>query len=270
MSYDTISLYQSGDKVRLIQRALNELMMVEIPVSGVFDPVTQGVLSRLQTRLGVKENDRFGPCYGPMSRDEIERHISERFITEEEIQQQASWLGIEVSVLKTVISCLGVEFGFLPDGELCLAFNERLFFDLYRKEFGHAQANELMCSQPDVCSTGYSHYCGGHKEVVRFKKASRINEAIAIRSASYGKFQTPGILHEACGFEDPYSFYEYLKRSEDNQLKVLCRKIKANSMLNESLIRRDWMRFCRKYFGAANGIENMALLFESKYRQLLS
>ena len=207
MSNETISLYQSGDEVRLIQRALNELMLVEIPVSGVFDPVTQGVLSRLQSRLGVKESDRYGTCYGPISRDEISRHIGERFITFEEIQRQSSYLGIEIEVLKTLIACLGNEFGFLPDGELSLAYNERQFFELYKQEFGHHKANDLMCSQPDVCNTGQSHYCGGRREVSRFKKALQINESIAIRSATYGKFQTPGMLHEACGFEDPYSFY---------------------------------------------------------------
>jgi hypothetical protein len=103
-------------------------------------------------------------------------------------------------------------------------------------------------------------YVGGKGEWDRLNKAiaitmpgdngdivKRITEA-AYASASYGCFQIMGFHYSSLGYDDIIKFLADMKHSEGRQLKVLCKFLRVNNMVDD-LKNKHWAAFAVRYNG---------------------
>lgn len=78
--------------------------------------------------------------------------------------------------------------------------------------------------------------------------AMGLDEAAALKSASWGLGQIMGFNHEACGFKTVAAFVDAMVRGERDQLLAFARLLRTWG-LGEKLKRQDWAGFARKYNG---------------------
>lgn len=80
-------------------------------------------------------------------------------------------------------------------------------------------------------------------------RAIAIDEAAALKSASWGLGQVMGFNHALCGFDTVQEFVRAMMLSEGAQLYCMARFIVSNR-LQRHLRRRNWSSFARGYNGS--------------------
>lgn len=119
---------------------------------------------------------------------------------------------------------------------------------IFSAETGHA----FDASHPDVSSRTWDAklYIGGQSEYARLHAAMLLDEAAALKAASWGMFQILGRNHLVCGFPDVHAFVAAMKRGEREQLLAFVAFVKGNG-LDRALRDHDWPAFARGYNGPA-------------------
>lgn len=82
----------------------------------------------------------------------------------------------------------------------------------------------------------------------RLKAAMEIDEAAALRSASWGLGQVMGFNHVAAGWPTVQAFVAAMCDDEENHLRAMIGFIKTNR-LDDEIRRHDWRGFARGYNG---------------------
>lgn len=191
-------------------------------------------------------------------------------LSEEEIGQAASGMGVEAAVLKAVIDVEGNGNGFLPDGRPKILFEGHIFYQQLKKA-GIDPGNRTAGNE-DILFSQWTraHYRGGAKEYDRLEKAIAINREEALKSTSYGLFQLMGLHYRECGFDNVDAFVAAHNGSEYGQLKAFCaflRSQKSDRYLKE----KDWRGFARHYNGAgyeANRYDRKLEMAYGKYSRV--
>ncbi len=104
----------------------------------------------------------------------------------------------------------------------------------------------------------------------RLEAAMKIDEAAALRSASWGLGQVMGFNHKLAGFDTVQEMVEAFKESEGKQLFGMITFIK-NAGLADALRRHDWKAFARGYNGkgfAQNGYDKKLAASYAKWSKI--
>lgn len=165
-------------------------------------------------------------------------------LTDNDYKWAADELGCELAVIKAVAHVESRTTGFLSDGSPKILFEGHIF---HRETGGKYSKIEIYkdISYPRWTSKFYGD--GAH-EYQRFKRAFELDEAAAIKSASWGKFQIMGFNYKRAGFSTPEAFMYAMDISERKHLEAFVSFI-FSARLDDELRAKDWVNFARGYNG---------------------
>lgn len=160
-------------------------------------------------------------------------------------------LGVEESAVKAVASVESNGSGLIKDSQGNLVpkilFERHIMFQRLR-DFTPIKSADMAAKYPDIVNPKAGGYKGGLGEHERLQRAVFIDRNTALESASWGSFQILGMHWKALGFN---SVQEFVNKaySEQGQLELFVRFIKANPAINKALKNKDWAEFSRRYNG---------------------
>jgi peptidoglycan hydrolase-like protein with peptidoglycan-binding domain len=261
----------TGPYVVLIQRALNEILKINLKTDGDFGVSTEQRLIEWQARFGFPKTGVFGDGTAAT----LGAYIDRRFLEEQDFIDSATKLNVEVAAIKAVREVESKGAGFLDDGRSIILFERHQF----RKELNKAMAADpelvkkimavlsikpqgtrdpiltvqehLTNTQPDIYNSTPGGYIGGFSEYNRLDKAAILNRECARKSCSWGLAQIMGYHHVNMGFSTVNDMVASFDVSERNQLLGFVEFIKgkADPRLLPALRSKDWLAFALAYNG---------------------
>lgn len=245
----------SGPQVLDLQKRLKELGFDPNGVDGNFGPGTQAAVIAFQKSHGLKSDGEVGPntlaallngdggsAGGSLT--DVETTNANGFsktLNENDYQQAAMLLNCEVAAIKAVAEVESSGDGFLPDGRPKILFE--------RHKFHAFTGGAFDATHPDISNASAGGYGnGGTHQWDRFNIASALNQSAAIKSCSWGKFQTMGFNFKLCGFTTLEDFHAAMLKSEGEHLTAFCHFISASN-LGGALRNHNWAAFAKGYNG---------------------
>ncbi len=174
-------------------------------------------------------------------------------ISEQKFKDCAAFIGCSVAAIKAVSEVESGGAGFLPTGEPTILFEPHIFWKQLR--LAGIDPNALLAKHPEYSDIlypvwGSKPYGKVSAQHARLTRASAINREVALKSASWGKFQIMGFNYKACGADTMQEFINAVYKGEDQQLALFANYIKS-SHLDDELKNLDWAGFARGYNGAS-------------------
>lgn len=183
-------------------------------------------------------------------------------VTDYDYRVFANVLDIDIPSLKAVKEVeTGGRGGFNKDGSVSILFEAAVFYKQLKEVA--IDPETLIQSHPGIIARKWdrSLYKGGVLEWSRLREAIEINEVAALKSASWGIFQTMGFNYEKAGCENIFDFVAKMQRSEFWQF-ILGLQFMKNSGTLVYLRRHDWAGFASRY----NGPGYKANAYDTKLR----
>ena len=187
-----------------------------------------------------------------------------KLLSNKDFKDISEELGIEQALLRTVAEVESGKAGFLGDGRPVILFEAHIFSNLTNHKYDE--------SNPNISSRTWNKklYKGGTKEYDRLIEASKINKAIALKSASWGKFQIMGFNYNKCGYNSIFDFADDMYTSEKKHLNAFIKFIKHENII-QYLIAKNWKEFARRYNGPGyldNKYDTKLEIAYNKYKNL--
>lgn len=191
------------------------------------------------------------------------KRIEQLKLKEEDFIRAATFLNVEVEVIKTVQSVeTGKYGGFFISGKPTILFERHIFYRQLKNR--NIDPENYTDGNDDILSSGPGGYVGGIREYERLNKAIKIDETAALASASWGLFQIMGFNYKVCGCMSVKEFTDKMCCSEGMQLDLFVNFIKENKL--DSLLREhNWAGFAKRYNGANYSINNYDKKLEQQY-----
>ena len=160
--------------------------------------------------------------------------------------------------------------GFLPNGKPKILFEGHIFYRILSQSVNTLRLNQLCRQYPNIIYPKWdrSKYLGGDKEYIRLANAMNINQAAALKSASWGMFQVMGMNYAQCDCKDIDEFVGKMRSSSEDQLMLTIRFLKNNRLCG-ALNNHNWASFARSYNGpsyAANKYDTKLAQAYLKYK----
>lgn len=160
-------------------------------------------------------------------------------LSEEDWKAAALMIGCELEALKAVVKVETNGSGFLSDGRPKILFERHIFWKELRK--AGIDPNKYFKGNEDILNPKSGGYIGGVKEYDRLNRAMMIDggsekcKEAALKSASWGLFQTMGFNYGTAGCDTVQQMVERAQISEFEQLKFGCNFIINNSKIKTAL-----------------------------------
>lgn len=163
-------------------------------------------------------------------------------LTEEDYQQAARELGVEVAAIKAVVKIeAGSKLqGFWAPGVPVANYSQALYNRYCKKK---TSGRKIKDGKVPEGLSGYAL-----REWTSLTNARKKNADAADMGTYWGMFQIGGANYKLCGCESVEEMVEKMCESEHSQLELFATFIKNSGML-ESLKKKDWRTFARKYNG---------------------
>lgn len=168
-------------------------------------------------------------------------------------KKAATDLGVEEAAIKAVASVESHGSGLIKDvsGNMVpkILFERHVMFRRLR-DFTNIKSADMAAKYPDIVNPKSGGYKGGLAEHERLQKAVEIDRNTALESASWGQYQIMGYHWELLGLN---SVQELVNKAytEEGQLDLFVRFIKANPLIHKALKEKNWAMFARGYNGPA-------------------
>lgn len=168
-------------------------------------------------------------------------------------KKPAKELGVEEASIKAVAYVESNGSGFIKDvsGTLVpkILFERHVMFQRLR-DFTPIKSKDMAAKYPDIVNPKSGGYKGGLAEHERLQKAVQIDRNTALESASWGQYQIMGYHWKSLGLA---SVQELVNKAytEEGQLDLFVRFIKANPLIHKALKEKNWAMFARGYNGPA-------------------
>ena len=171
--------------------------------------------------------------------DEATRYTS---LSEEDFRLVANELGVEIAVIKAVVSIeAGAQMkGFWAPGIPVINFDPTMYARYKSKAISKDGAKG---EQVPPGLTGYAK-----KEWTQLINARKTNAQGANMGTFWGMFQIGGFNYRLCGCESVDEFVKLMAHSELEQLELFAAFITNTGMLTD-LKNKNWSAFARKYNG---------------------
>lgn len=165
-------------------------------------------------------------------------------LTRGDFEHEVRTLGIEWEVLAAVAEVeRGPLGGYAEDGRPIILFERHLFSRLTDRRFDD--------SHPRVSSLAPGGYPRTQAERwSQLEEAFALDPEAALKSTSWGRFQTLGQNYANGGFANARDFVASMASSERGQLRAFVDFIRANGLVDE-LQRKDWVGFASRFNGPA-------------------
>ena len=176
--------------------------------------------------------------------DSVGDDSSERYLhlTESDFRLVAEELNVEVAAIKAVVEIEAGKAmkGFWAPGIPVINFDRTMYLK-YR-----SKANSKEGASGEVVPEGLSGYA--LKEWTELINARKNNAQGANLGTFWGMFQIGGFNYKLCGCESVDEFVKRMAFSELEQLQLFALFI-TNTGMVESLRKKDWSAFARRYNG---------------------
>ncbi len=259
-------LGSSGEAVKNMQRALGEILNLNITADGQFGRISQSAISTYQATKGIVETNAYGACYGEKTQAALEPYITHRYVQIEDMQLAANELGVDLASVRAVTSVEAKEFGFFKNGFPVILFERHKFYTNLKTIRGQAFADKTSALRGDICNPSAGGYLGKEAEIRRLDAAIAIDETAALMSASWGLFQLMGFNFKVCGYQSVQQMVKDMKESEDYQLAAFVKFVKNQGGLLRALRAKDWAGFARLYNGSNYAINRYDTKLAAAYR----
>lgn len=178
-------------------------------------------------------------------------------------------LGVEGAAVKAVASVESNGAGLIKDSQGNLVpkilFERHIMFQRLR-DYTPIKSADMAVKYPDIVNPKAGGYKGGLAEHERLQRAVLIDRNTALESASWGSYQILGMHWKALGFNNVQEFVNKAY-SEQGQLELFVRFIKANPAIHKALKNKDWVEFARRYNGPAYQKNNYHIKMKEAYEK---
>lgn len=268
-----LEMKSRGDAVAMLQELLNEFNYALV-VDGVFDKATDVAVRDFQFRNQlVSDGEVYTKTWtklintAPVDLSKMEQ----KFLKEEDMNEVADELGIDLAVVKAVNSVESSGRGFTIDGRTKILFEGHIFWKQLQAR--NIDPQPFVKNNEDVLHPKWTRkfYLGGKREYDRLNKAIAISKSkdvteAAYASASYGLFQIMGYHYRSLGFDDIIAFVGTMRDSEGEQLKVFARFVRVNNLV-KFLKNRQWAEFALRYNGTDYKVNRYDEKLEKAYQK---
>lgn len=171
-------------------------------------------------------------------------------ITDEDYEQVASELGVEVAAVKAVVDIEAgrAHEGFYEPGLPIINFDMTMFRKFARKKgvnlSSYTKSHQALFSRLNARRHGSTQAA----QYVRFRAACSIDSIAAIEGTFWGMFQIGGFNWKICGCSSITEFIERMSFSEREQLELFAAFLKSTGM-DKYLRAKNWSAFARRYNG---------------------
>ena len=250
-------LNDKSDVISSLQKQINYELKKELSTDGVFGPMTMMAWKTYQIKLSLIAVDYFDTEIHA----DIYARMCARFLSNQDIKDQATTAGIDPRVLFAIRSVEGKGAGFLADGRPLILFERHIFYREYAKKFGEAKAKALSEQIPNICHPVWDKnaYKGYSREYDRLELAATYDKECAYRAASWGMFQILGQNYEVCGYKSAVEFAQDMYKSEDLHLAAVIKFIKGNQRLYAAVKIKDFVAIATIYNGPAQAQNGYAV-----------
>ena len=160
-------------------------------------------------------------------------------LTEADYAQAAKALNCEAAAVRAVADTEAKEAAWDRWNRPIILFERHKF-----AKYTHGKFN---ATHPDLSSPvpgGYSR-----SEYGRLRRAAMLDEAAALKSASWGLFQIMGENHRQAGFPTVETFVDAMMVSSAEHLKAFVNFVGSQAHLKRAIVAKDWATFARGYNG---------------------
>lgn len=182
--------------------------------------------------------------------DETE-DLSARPLTENDYKEVAKKLKVEVAAIKAVVEVEAgpAHQGFWTKGKPIINFD----LTVYKK--CAAKRNVLSAAQrtrPEIFRKSDTRKYGSLQAArqARVDAAMSVDSISAIEGTFWGMFQIGGFNYKLCNADSHEDFFRKMSRSERDQLDLFANLL-INTGMVESLRKKDWAAFAKRYNGPA-------------------
>lgn len=177
-------------------------------------------------------------------------------LTPPDYEAAAVELQCEVAAIQAVAQVESRGNGFQQDGRLKILFERHHFSRLTKRKYDKTHSH-ISSTDPG----GYTK-----NEWARFVEAAALNADAAAQSTSWGKFQTMGFNHKACGYVSAEAMVADYDTGEPAQLRGFVNFIESSPGLLRALRNKNWATFAKLYNGPNYAINKYDLKMASAYR----
>ena len=174
--------------------------------------------------------------------------MTNKSITDAQIREQASKLGVEAAALKAVIEVEAKSSGFNSDGTPVILYERHKFYQGLRAINWKAKAAEWYKAYPDICNPNWGGYGKSSEQHSKLERAAALNREVALESTSWGLGQVMGFNWKSLGYPSLQAFINAMYKDEISQLDAMCRFIKVNGLLRH-IKSKNWAAFAEAYNG---------------------
>lgn len=173
-------------------------------------------------------------------------------LTEEDFQEVARELGVEVAAIKAVVDIEAGKShqGFWADGKPLINFDLSMFrraATKYKVSLGkYTKSHQVVFARPNARRYGSQQAA----QQARLDAARQIHDLAGIEGTFWGMFQIGGFNWKKSGAQSPEEFVALMSRSERDQLELFANFIRNTGLLKH-LKNKNWAAFARGYNGTS-------------------
>ncbi|QBP10104.1 N-acetylmuramidase domain-containing protein [Cupriavidus metallidurans] len=234
-----------GADVRELQRLLRT-RGATLDLTGEFDDATASAVRAAQSRYGLVVDGLAGP------KTLLALQLDGRQPGElgaDDLRRAAATLDVPLASVRAVNEIESLGLGFLPDRRPVILFERHIMYRQLRAA-GH-DANALARHYPNIVNPKRGGYMGKAAEQMRLARASDIDHACALASASWGLFQIMGYHWERLGYASVQDFADAMRLGEPQQLDAFVRFVQTDPALHKALKGQKWVTFASLFNGPA-------------------
>lgn len=232
-------------KRQLLLAAIGMLCSLPISASADFTDKDNRQTSLIDTTLDKKAQAEATELVGLVISALPEEDAKTRYdtLTDADFAIVAKELGVEVAAIKAVVKIeAGAKLqGFWAPGVPVINYAQSLF----NKYNGKVKGRKIKDGKVPTGLSGYAL-----KEWTSLTNARKINADAADMGTYWGMFQIGGFNYKLCGCNSVEEMVKKVCESELSQLEMFAVFIRNTGML-ESLKKKDWTTFARKYNGSS-------------------
>lgn len=232
-------------KRQLLLAAIGVLCSLPISASADFTDKDNRQTSLIDTTLDKKAQAEATELVGLVISALPEEDAKTRYdtLTDADFAIVAKELGVEVAAIKAVVKIeAGAKLqGFWAPGVPVINYAQSLF----NKYNGKVKGRKIKDGKVPTGLSGYAL-----KEWTSLTNARKINADAADMGTYWGMFQIGGFNYKLCGCKSVEEMVKKVCESELSQLEMFAVFIRNTGML-ESLKKKDWTTFARKYNGSS-------------------